>query len=306
MPKIALCISLLFNTFNFIEDREIGIKNIEYNIENYNIEFINLKIDLFSKKEDIVEINIAFYNAEKTKLNENFHSSALTIKGDKSTIARIPFKLEEKIYLDISFYSNNFDEIFDRVMFPVYPKINGICYLHESFSCKGETPSVVQYKDKKISEKYDKISLLNKNLSFFSFKNKMPLENIKIASALKIQGGYGNLLIEKKINEFEINYDDGYAFPLIFERINGVIELGFANQYYLDLIRGKTYEDYQMDTIKINQIIFPYVDESYDIEIELINCFASFERVVIDFSVITNKSLYGNCNASKYCLRRIY
>ena len=54
--------------------------------------------------------------------NNRYFSSALSIKGRKETIAKIPIKVEEKMFFKIILYSSNFKGNIVEIMFPVYPK----------------------------------------------------------------------------------------------------------------------------------------------------------------------------------------
>ena len=304
MHKIVLCASLLFNSINFNNHNEtICVKKIEYR-ENNN-EFISLEVELYSSEEDILQMQVYFCDKEKVCQKE-YYSSTLIIKGNKKTIAKVPFTIEKDGYLNIKFYSNNLSDYFEDVMFPIYYNDNQICYLSEAYECVSKKPGVIKYVNKVIEEEYNRVSLINKNKVYYSFNNRLPIERIKIGSLLKREKGSANLCIKERIEGMEIYYNEGYSFPLNIQFENNIVNLSLANKYYLDLIKGLAYEEYKENLIYTNQIIFPYIDNEYDITIELSEVFLSFNKVVLDFKLITKGNLLGNCNSSKYCLRRSY
>jgi len=305
MHKIILCASLLLSSININDPRNISVKKIEYNEKNRNDEFIELKIDLYSSSEDILLMQVYFCDKEKV-CDKEYYSSSLIIKGEKSTTAKIPFKVEDDSNLNILFYSNNLKDYFENIMFPIYSKNNQICYLSESYECSGKKPSIIKYENKVIEEKYDKLSLVNKEKVYYLFDNRLPIEKIRIGSVLENNNGYANLYIEDKVKGMEIYYNDGYVIPLNIEFKNNIINLTFSNKYYLDLKNGFTYEEYEEKLIYTSQIVFPYIDEEYDVKIELVNVFSSFEKVILGFKFVTKGELFGRCDSSKYCLRRKY
>lgn len=304
MYKIVLCVSMLFNNA-ILESKNVSVEKIEYSFSNYTNEIINLDIELYSKSKDIIEMKIYFFDKEKENKYKNYYSSALSIDGYKKTIAKIPFELKENIFLNIIFYSNNLNDEIENIMFPIYFINDKTCYLHERFICESEMPTKVVYENKKICEKYDRISLINKNLHYYSFSNILPIDNIKI-SYLFMDDGYANLYIKDNVKEFTINYDGGYIFPLVINNKNNVSSFSFENKYFVDIKKGVFYEDYYDNCLYVNKIILPYLDKEYSMEIQLIDCFASFSKVIIEFKVTTSGILFGDCSYSKYCFRREY
>ena len=302
MHKIIMCACLLVNITNF--NQNIKVERIEYKKEKNDC--INLKIELYSSIRDVVEMKIYFYDIGGVLLSDDYFVSSLVIEGKKSTVAKVPFLIEDEMLLDIEFYSDNYKGNFEKIMFPIYPSENETCYLSKHLFCESKTPGLVVFEKNEIEEYYDKVSLVNKNLKYFSFKNNIPVGNIKISTSQETFEGYVSLHIYQKIKEFGFYYNEEYLFPLLIEKDNNIVSFSFENKYYLDLKNGKSYENYFEDTIYVNQLILPYIDENYKMMIELINCFISFERVVIDIEVVTKGNLYGQCKDSKYCLRRNY
>lgn len=304
MHKLIMCTTLFFGTLNLNLTDGLKVKEITYNVDDYENGCIGLNIDIYSSKKDLIEMKVYFSN--DSKQYNDFFSSALSIIGLKSTFAKIPFELQEKTYLKIIFYSNNLKKDFEMIDFWVYPREGQICNLNEQFYCISKVPSVVKFFDGEIKETYDKISLMSTDINYYSFDNKLPLKKIKISSYLEAMDGYANLYISKEISGFFMDYNDRYVIPLLVNYKNNVLSFSLANKYYVDLIKGITCEDYCEDTIYDNQIVFPYLNDEYEMTIEIVDCFYSFEKITLDFNVITSGGFFGKCSDNKYCLRRNY
>lgn len=304
MHKIVLCTALLINMVNVSEKDIVEVKEIIY--DSYENNRINLDIELYSSNEDIVEMKVYFCNENKEIIYNKYFEAALVIKGSKKTKAKIPFEVKENIFLNIIFYSSKKNKEIDNIMFPIYHYEKRSCYLTESIACISDVPINIIYKEKNISEEKEKISIKKDNFIYNSFNNKIPLEKIKINSNFNIKEGEVNLYIKNEINEFDLYYKDNYLFPLEIYYDKGFMTFMFSNIYYLDLIKSRVYEDYHDNTVAMKNIILPYADNEYEMTIELKDCFSFFEKVVINFKVITKGNLLGDCVSSKYCLRRVY
>ena len=114
------------------------------------------------------------------------------------------------------------------------------------------------------------------------------------------------LFIEEKIDEFFIYYNEGYLFPLSLNSEKGIISFTLENKYYLDFINGEVHDVYKKDSVYTNDLLFPYVDKTYNITLKAIDCFSGFNEVTLDFNLHVLGDLIGGCNTSKYCLRRDY
>lgn len=305
MHKIIMCASLAFNFYDISIKDDIHVNYIEYN-GDYNNAFVNLNISLYSSFNDIVELKVYFFDKDGIDKKDNFYLSSLRVQGNKKTFARIPFVLKEDIVLNLVFYSDNLKSEFENIMFPIYVKNSTECNLSYDFVCKSDRPSTIIYENNNLVEIYDELVLINDNLQYKTVNNTIPLNRIKIGTKSLNKDGFANLYIIDKINEVKLDYTDKYTIPLNIEVKNNVVSFSVSNKYYLDLLNGITYENYHYDTIHTNQVVFPYRNERYKMIIELINCYYFFEKVVVNFEVITEGNLLGNCVSSKYCLRRIY
>lgn len=304
MLKVILSICFLVN-FTYKEDN-FRVDKIQYDYKESAEEYITLKIELFSKQEDIIEMRVYFCDEEKKYLNKSFYSSTLKIEGHAKTIAKIPYTAEEKQYFYISFFINNGrDKDFD-IYFPIYPYEKGACNLSLKTYCQSRYPTSVLYSDAIIKEEKSEVFLINSKDNFYSFNNTIPINKIKISSNYFNNDGYANLYVLDKIDEFKLYYDEGYVIPLKMDFSNPVLKFSFDANYYLDLINGIVYDEYVSGTVYKNNVIFPYYDNSYSLYIELIDCFPYFSEVQIYFSVLVEGNLIGDCYQSKYCLRRKY
>ena len=300
MHKLVLCFSLLFSTANIVNDNSVEVKGIEYNLYEMDEDFIKIKIDLYSYLEDIVEMKIFVCDEFKVIKKDNFYSSAKAVKGLVKTFAKLPIWSEEKLYFNIVFYSHNKKEVFENVFLPVYPKENSVCYISEFYECHSEFPSFVRYAKGNILEKYETISLINKNEKYFSFNNILPLEKIKIIGYMQWEQGDAVMNVKNKKG---VSYK---GIPLLMQKTDEIVILSFENKYYLNYFLGETSENYREDYVYENRVIFPYIDEEYFVNIEIYNSHSSFSKIIINFSVVTKGMLFGDCKNSKYCFRRNY
>ena len=292
MFKVLLCFSLLLGNFSLQGDSGF-VKKIEYNLRDNVDNKVLLKINLFSIREDVVEIRINFYDREMD-CYPIYYSSSLMLKGDMQTVAKIPFEFTDKTYLNIAFYSSNKHEIFEEVLFPVYPRKNDICDFNIKNHCISDYPSVVVYENKNIYEKYDELFLISNDKEYYSFNNRLPIDKIKISSKLESFDGYAILYLEHQLSEWDLYYKEKYSIPLSIKVKNNIIKFGLENKYYLDIINGLVYENYHVGTVHLNELIFPYIDAKYSLRIELVDASIYYDKVIVDFVVLTNGALLGN------------
>ncbi len=292
MHKLALVFCVIVNLFNKHYSK---VKKIEYsNVENSE-EFIYLNITINCYIRDVITLKI--------NNNEEYYESSLIIENKKETRAKIPFKIREKSYLKINIISNNKNINLTNIEFPVYPKNNDLCDLNKNKSCKSKYPSIVIYENNKIEEYYELVSLNMENINVFSFNNLIPINKINLY-ALNFENGDAYLYLNKKVNNLNIYYDKKYTFPLKMITNKNSVNFEFSNNYYINEIKGETYEDYVVNTRIDNNILLPYVDETYEMKLVIYES-NSFEKVTLKFNVITKENLIGN-KESKYILKRSY
>lgn len=303
MHKVIMCVSLLFSAVNLNSKEEAVIRSISFEIGRDNI--VSLEIEVYSKIRDLIEMKVTFYNEEKLKISDDVFSSALSVEGKKTTIARIPFNEEEKMFFRLSFYSQNKKENIEDIYFPVYKAQSFVCDLSNENYCKGKIPKFVVYKNGMMEEKYEEIFLLNRKLKYTSFNNYLPLDKIKISSTFSVDGLSAYLILKERVEEINLYYKEEYKVPLSLIFNNSIISFQLSNNYYVNVIEGSTHEDYKEGTIFSNNILFPYKSKCYDMNIEIEDS-VSFEKIIIPFNFETKGNLFGKCNESKYCVRRKY
>lgn len=292
MHKLALVFCVIVNLFNKHYSK---VEKIEYsNVENSE-EFIYLNITINCYIRDVITLKI--------NNNEECYESSLIIENKKETRAKIPFKIREKSYLKIDIISNNKNINLTNIEFPVYPKNNDLCDLNKNKSCKSKYPNKVVYENNKIEEYYELVSLNMENINVFSFNNLIPINKISLY-ALNFENGDAYLYLNKKVNNLNIYYDKKYTFPLKMITNKNSVNFEFSNNYYINEIKGETYEDYVVNTRIDNNILLPYVDETYEMKLVIYES-NSFEKVTLKFNVITKENLIGN-KESKYILKRSY
>lgn len=305
MLKIVLSFFVAISSSYYSNEFVTKVERIEYD-NNYENNFVNLKIKIKAYSKDIVELKIYICDKNKNIISNNYYSSVLNIEKEKNTIAKIPLTLNEKIFLNIEIYSDNLGENIVDIMFPIYPKKDAICNFDETKLCKSNNPVYIVYENEKITEKYEEIFLINQEMKIENFDNILDLSEIKILHNLTILEGKANLYLSEKIDNFHIRYDDYYTFPLKLNKVNNVIGIMFMEYYYIDVINGKVYENYFNNTNYDNKLIMPYEENKYSFHVEIFDYFCGFEKIVFHFDVITTKGLVGSCNLHKYCLRRNY
>lgn len=304
MCNFLLCIVLMFNTLN-VKVNISGVEKIEYYSSDTTDNSFYLNVYLNSTFKDVVELTVYFYNSNKKLDSNKYYSSALNIDGRKRTQAKIPYKFKEKIYLNIVIYSGNLEKEIENIMFPIYPRNDLICDLSEKRICESSHPVFVEYKNKKIIENNGYVSLINDKLNFSNFNNLIPINKIHIISNSLINKKEGYAVLKLKNNE-KVFCNEEFFIPLETVKENDVIYLEFLDKYYVDMKNGITSKNYINNSFYVNQIILPYIDYKYEFSVEILGEFSGFEKVLVEFTVETKHKLVGECNESKYCIRRSY
>lgn len=292
MYKLALIFSVIINLFsnNYSKVEKLEYENIISNSEYF---YLNITINCYYR--DIITLKI--------KSDEEYYESSLIIENKKETRAKIPFKIKERIFLNIIITSSNENRNLLDIDFPVYPKNNSKCDLNKNNSCKSEYPIKVTYKNNEIIEKYEQISLNMKNTEIISFNNLIPIKNISLY-ALNFDMGDAYLYLNKEVNGLKVYYDGEYVLPLNIIKSRNNLNFEFSNSYYIDEMSGNTYEDYMINTKVDNNILLPYIDDIYDMKLVIYES-NSFDEIILEFKVITRGNLIGN-SKSKYLLKRSY
>ena len=305
MLNVILSFALLFNNIYF-NKQSTEVEKIEYFTNNNDSKSITIDISLKSICRDVVQLTIFFYDENKNVMNNKYFSSSLFIEGKTKTKARIPMEVKTKLYFNIILYSSNLDEEIENIMFPIYPKQKVNCDLNLSKTCKSDSHSLIFYSKKKIYEEYEFVSLLNDSLDFKRFDNIVPLSSIRLMSNLIEGEAQTTLILDEKIESLNIDYYGGYLVPIRMIVDKGIITFNFSEKYYIDFIKGETSQNYIRNGRLMNEILLPYKNYKYEFEIDIKENFVSFGTVKITFSVITSGKLIGNCENSKYCIRRGY
>ena len=292
MHRLALVFSVVISLLN---NQYSKVEKIEYSNTENSEEFIYLNITIDCYFRDVITLKI--------NNNEEYYESSLIIENKKETRAKIPFKIKEKSYLKINIISNNENINLTNIEFPVYPKNNDMCDLNKNKFCKSKYPSKVIYENGKIEEYYELMSLNMESTNIFSFNNLIPINKISLY-ALNFENGDAYLYLNKKVDNLNIYYDKKYAFPLKMITNKNSVNFEFSNNYYINEIKGETYENYVVNTRIDNNILLPYVNETYEMKLVIYES-NSFEKVTLKFNVVTEGNLIGN-KESKYILKRSY
>lgn len=300
MCSFLMSLILLFNTVQ-IQENICEIKKIEYIANNSMSKNIFLNIVVESTFRDVFQLSIYFYDRNKELLNNKCYSSSLVVQGKKNTQAKIPVEIKDTMYLNIIVYSGNLEKEIENIMFPIYPKKHQTCDLGVEKICRDTFPTIINYENKEINEVYNYITLTNHSLYFFCFDNLLPLSKIHLISNSGIDEINGSAIMRVKS---EINNE--LFVPLKIIQNNNLFHFKLAEKYYVNLKEGKTSKNYMKDSYYISEIVFPYIDQEYQFELEITDLFEGFETIVIPFNVVTKGQLLGKCGEAKYCVRRSY
>lgn len=305
MLKLAVCLSLLVSTF--YDNSENVVEMIEYNVLDYTEEGISMNVTLNVDRKTIITMKVYFFDENKNILNNKYYESSMILEKDSRTLAKIPIQFRGKIYLNIVFENRELNEEIENIFFPVYEKEKGSCDFSIKKSCNSSYPVKVVYENGRVNEFYENVFLVNEDLHIRSFNNRLPIENFAIKTSInKEEKGYASLYIDEKLESINVYYSDKYEFPLEVYYDSSLLKFKFANKYYLDYLKGVVSEEYENNLIFDNNIVFPFVDKAYAMEIVLFDAFYAFDNVRIPFMFETRGNLVGNCDESKYCIKRGY
>lgn len=304
MCNFFVSLILLFNTLQ-IKQNICRVEKIEYITSNSVNNNVCLNLEVQSTYRDIFELKVYFYDKEKELINNKWYSSALVIQGRKDTQAKVPIDVADVTYLNIIVYSGNLEKEIENIMLPLYRKSSSMCDLTRDKLCVSSIPSVIKYENKEIKEFYSNVTVVNDSLSFFSFTNRLPLDKIHLISNSHIDEKEGWAILRLKSGRHEL-FSEEDTIPLKMASNNNVFYFELAENYYVNIKDGRTSISYIEDSYYINEIVFPYIDEQYNFELEIHNLLADFETILVSFDVKTRGDLVGDCKVSKYCVRRSY
>lgn len=304
MLKIALCLSLLVPSFYNV-DEDI-VEKIEYNVSSYSKEGIELDVSLNINKRMVLTMKVYFYDENKNILNNKYYASSVVLEKHSETKAKIPIQFNGKIYLNIMFENGENNEEIDNLFFPIYEKLAGVCDFGEEKMCDSKYPVKVVYQKGFVNEFFEKIFLVEDNLHMRSYDNRLPIEKLAIKTSVHKEDGYAALYIYEKYDYINVYYDGKYEFPLEIYSENGIINFKIANKYYLNYIDGKISEEYFANSVFDNNLVFPFNEDIYYMDIVLVDAFYVFDIVKLPFVFEIKGNLIGRCNDAKYCIKRGY
>lgn len=294
MLKIGLIYSIIINLLS-INNRASTVDKVEWQLKENAGAYAYLNITINCPKRDIITLKI--------KSNDKEYESSLIIEGKKETKAKILLNEDKEHILSINVFSQNKNDQIGDFDFPIYFINNQKCYLNKSKSCYSKYPSKVIYQNGKIKEYNEVISLNVFDLNLNSFNNLIPIKRLSFYTK-NIEMGDAYLYLKKQYENIQINYNNQYEFPLDIIKKDNLMTFEFSTNYYIDDMNGITYEDYKINTRIDNNILMPYVDETYEFQL-IVYDLGAFESVSLDFSVNTKGSLIGKEN-SKYRIKRNY
>lgn len=291
MLKIILCFCMLVSS---VATNEVtSIESIEY-LNDYSDGYLNVEIVILTGKRDIVELS-AFLKNDESVVKE--YTSIIEINQRSKSIAKIPVDEEcNKIQFKFKSLLKNTD--IEDIETNIYKNSKEVCYLNKE-DCISKYPSLITYKNGKITETYERIQLINA-ATLESKNNYLPVDKIKLFANLYNIKGYAELYIYNKTNSLALDYNNGYTIPLELTWHNNYLTFRFLNNYYLDKESVITFENYKNGTIYSNDILLS--EGIYKLYISIYDGFASFYRtnLVLNLIVSTSKN---NCIIS---FKRVY
>ena len=162
---------------------------------------------------------------------------------------------------------------------------------------------LTKFEKDKVNDVYIDLSLSGPLFDKYLNSNSLNLNDLTLYSKYSFSSNNIYLISEKKIDGYEIFFNEKYVFPLtVKEETNDYYSFKLLNNYYVDLKNFNFGEQFQTDKIETDKLILPFYDEYREYQFEII--INSFININISFKVYTNGNLFGECKSSKFCLKR--
>lgn len=267
-------------------------------VEHYQSFDLNKKIS-FSFESDGLKVHQIFVEIESYDLREEpikKYSNNLQVIGKRDAVANIC--VEENIrYVLIDIYYN------EQLLYKDI-KIN---FYHQedcNIDNKNRICNLIYLSrfSNNVSKDY-KTNVLVKNDLFdkYLMTNVLDLTNFKITSEYKFHNAKIYLIIENKIEQFNLLYNNGYIFELEVKGKDNIYFQPIEDNY----VRFENFnygEQYLENSIKTNKIVFPYSNDFKEYNCKIV--IEDFVKINIKFNVATQGELIGDCLTSKFCTLR--
>lgn len=294
MHKLMLVFNLLVSVFR------VNYVDVEY-IECYANYKEKIRFD-FSFNSDStsnhnIYVLIELYDLSNKKIVE--YSNSLTIIGDKKVSASIDYLYQENLYALISIKCDDIDLI-NYLRFDFYKSQS--CELNNSNRiCNSFYKN--RYSKSILSEKYMNFKILKAPFDAFLTYNKLDLQEFGIYSEYDFSLGEIHLVIEEKIDEYNIGYNGKYTMPLEVIKEGNYYRFSLLEAHYFSVYPFEFSELYKEGYYKTNNIYFPFTSDYREYELKIV--IEGITSIEIKFNVSVSDNLFGECESSKYCLVRV-
>lgn len=284
MLKELALISMLFTSAKSDYVKVDEIEYLQTNDSDKKITF-NFESDYFSTH--LIEVKISLYDSENNYLCS--YQNELDIIGKRSAIANFSYHHDDHVYAMIDVMYKNAYLIYNA-------KIN--FYLQDNCNVtKKNTLCNFIYKSEYVNgvsrDLYSNFRVKKDSFDTFLPFNKFNVKDVSYYSNYEFTNSDIYLVINENIDNYNVE-----IFPIGVENGNFIL----MNNYYVNLMEFRFEEDYFENSIRVNEIYFPYSSEYKEYHCSIV--IDDIIEIQIDFSVATSDLLYGECEHSKYCLTR--
>lgn len=143
---------------------------------------------------------------------------------------------------------------------------------------------------------------MNKNVfDKYLNTNVLSLSEVSFYSDYNFENSFVYFRVMDQVDGYDLFYDNYYNMEL--KIIDGTLHyFQLLEDNYVNLEEFYYGEEYLSKNIKTNKIIFPYNDEFKEYKCEIL--IESGISIKIQFNILTNGKLLGECNNSKFCIVR--
>lgn len=259
------------------EDRKQIV--FELDTDYYKKHFLNVYISLYDEKDNF----IAKY------------SNSIDVIGKKEVTANIDFSHSCVSYIVIEvFYQEK--KVSDNIMINIYKQDD--CFLNKyNRVCNRIYKSEA---DNGVSKDYYTHFTIDRGLfDRFLPYNEFNVETIKFYSHYDFSKGNVYLEIQENIEGFKIFYNDKYRFLL---GLNEDLKFGLLDEYYVNVSDFSFSDSYVEGGHLTKNIHLPFNEDYKEYLCRFV--IDDFIDIYVDFHLATSDKLFGNCEDSKFCIKR--
>ena len=292
MLKFFMMLSMLNATVN---TDYVDIEKICHYQNNIDKKQIIFEIDSDYLTKHTLDVYISLYGPKDTYLLT--YNNTLDVLGKKHAIANVECGNHQVEYVIIDVY-------YKELKIQANNKINFYhqqdCLLDEdNRSCNRIYKSEVI---DGINKDYYTNFIMGGNLyNKFLIVNELDVEEIQFFSLYEFDEANVYFFVNDYIDKYQLPYNDKYIFLMNIKKDNKSY-FSLVDEYYLVLDTFSYSDQYLENAIITNNIHFPFSEEYKEYNCEIL--IDDFIDIYIKFKVATSDNLFGDCQKSKFCLKR--